>query len=448
MVTASYADTSGQNHSFTNVTTGEVTENTSTQGQVTTQEVSTFHQLMELSGSTISPPTTADVNPTVEKTTKSYPKPSLQTTQMTPPNIQTTASPTSSILPQLNSSIESMKPTTEVQVKEGTPATTVVTSQTSNPVMTTRAHPVISSHTQSQDTGKTLTFQFTSDKTTHPATHPDESTRLISTTPTTTKPADSTSTSRTRQVTGGDATQFTSSYKTSAAMTTPPLTSINETKKTQAPPETNSNNETIHSKVVAGLIGGALVLMMVGFLIIFIKKRKIQKQQAATTEWAGPSPFLEDGADDRQAKLRSSNRISLSSFLPQRLSKRMSLLPEAGEELEDMTAGTFGDEQQRSTFGREVNGSDTQESNGAAVMVPESKSTGGINRQIKSHCFFHACIRMHVHESSCEACWCQHTRTHIILALACLISSRVGRLAAAFLSLPPPPPTLSWLSFS
>lgn len=90
--------------------------------------------------------------------------------------------------------------------------------------------------------------------------------------------------------------------------------------------------------------------MVIGFLVIYIKKRKLQKQQISTTNWAGPTPFLESGADNGQVTLRSSNRISISSFLPQRLSKRLSLLPEVGEEMEDITVGsTFGEQPMNQT---------------------------------------------------------------------------------------------------
>lgn len=92
------------------------------------------------------------------------------------------------------------------------------------------------------------------------------------------------------------------------------------------------------------------MLMMIGFLVIYVKKQKLQKQQISTTNWAGPTPFLESGADDSHVTLRSSNRISISSFLPQRLSKRLSLLPEIGEEMEDITAGsTFGEKSMTQT---------------------------------------------------------------------------------------------------
>uniref|UniRef100_A0A8C4DBY7 Uncharacterized protein n=2 Tax=Dicentrarchus labrax TaxID=13489 RepID=A0A8C4DBY7_DICLA len=350
--------------------TGEV-GNEFTHSQLTTQEASSLNQLSEVT--------------TEKDTTKPSTKPSLQTIQTNPsttflPNIQTAAATTNSISSQLvnNSSTVDMKFTTEVQLKVTTLAAMVVTSQVSNPTKTTMAPRVLSSSTQGQETGKTSTSQLTSDKITHLSTHPRQSTIIISTATTSTKTVESKSAS-TSPVRGGDATKSTRLYKTSMATTKKPFTLITKAKKRQHPDEKNAKdkNGTNHSKAVAGVIGGSLVFMMVGFLVIYVKKRKLQRQQITTSEWAGPSPFLEGGADNGQVTLRSSNRISLSSFLPQRLSKRLSLLPEADEELEDLTAGTtFGNKRQESTAGREVDGNDAQESNGAVVVVPEVKSTG------------------------------------------------------------------------
>uniref|UniRef100_A0A8C6T036 Uncharacterized protein n=1 Tax=Neogobius melanostomus TaxID=47308 RepID=A0A8C6T036_9GOBI len=101
-----------------------------------------------------------------------------------------------------------------------------------------------------------------------------------------------------------------------------------------------------NGKIVAGLIGGALLAMIVGFLVILYKRQKLKQHQISTTEWAGPTPFLEPGGgdgDNGHVTLRSASRISLTSFLPQRLSKRLSLLAESAEEMQDMqemTAGT------------------------------------------------------------------------------------------------------------
>lgn len=116
--------------------------------------------------------------------------------------------------------------------------------------------------------------------------------------------------------------------------------------------------------------------MMVGFIIIYVKKRKIKRQQISTKDWAGPSPFLDSRTDNGEVTLRSSNRISISSFLPQRLSRRLSLLPEEDQEMEDITEGTtFGGKHRKVSFAPEVT-KNGQESNGTAAAVTEMKSTG------------------------------------------------------------------------
>ncbi|XP_029985821.1 cell wall integrity and stress response component 3-like [Sphaeramia orbicularis] len=181
--------------------------------------------------------------------------------------------------------------------------------------------------------------QHTNMTPTPPVTFPSTNVNLM--TSTLTKPAQNDSTT-TFQVMSSGTKPSTSSYKTSTPTTKRPFIRTKKPNKKQDPP--GKKQDTKNGKIVAGLIGGALVLMMIGFLVIYIKKRKLQKQQISTTNWAGPTPFLESGADNSQVTLRSSNRISISSFLPQRLSKRLSLLPEVGEEMEDITAGsTFGE---------------------------------------------------------------------------------------------------------
>lgn len=145
-------------------------------------------------------------------------------------------------------------------------------------------------------------------------------------------------------------------------------------------PKKEATKEGNHGTVVAGVIGGALVLMMVSFLFIYIKKRKLNEQQMTTTNWAGPSPFIERGDDSSQVRLRSSNRISLSSFLPQSLSRRLSLLPEADEEMEDIDPGTtFGDRREGASSAQQGAGRDVEGSTGAAAAAaPEAKTTNGV----------------------------------------------------------------------
>lgn len=385
-LTASGTVTSGQNHNFTNVMRGEV-EKKFTDDQLKIQETSSLNPLSQVSGHTITQSIIVDLKPTEDKNTKPSIKPSLQTTQ-TPfttflPNIRTAATSTNPIPSELNSSTVGIKAMTEVQFKV---ATSAVTSQASNPTTTTRVPPMLSRSTQSHDTGKTLISQLTSDKVIHPSTRPTQSTTLISTTATSTK-HDENKSSSTNLVSGGETTQSPGLYKTSMTTIKTPFIHITKANIGQDPPERNAKSKkgTNTSKVVAGLIGGALVLMMVGFLVIYIKKRKLQRQQITTNDWAGPSPFLEGGADNGQVTLRSSNRISLSSFLPQRLSKRLSLLPETDEELEDMTPGiTFGNTHQESSLSREVDGNPSNESNETAVVAPEKKSTGDAPETVKN----------------------------------------------------------------
>ncbi|XP_041660895.1 protein EVI2B isoform X1 [Cheilinus undulatus] len=254
-----------------------------------------------------------------------------------------------------------------------TVAATVVISTARNPIKTTRTSSMPDSSTQSQDTSQTSASNSTSETTAQTSKRPTESTKLSSTMPASTK-FQSTGTG-----TGGDATESTSLFRTSKAATNKPFIQTTKAKEGQDTQKKSSSD----SKVVAGIIGGALVLMMVGFLAIYIKKRKLQRQQITTTDWAGPSPFLDGGADNGQVTLRSSNRISLSSFLPQRLSKRLSLLQETDEEMEDMTPGsTFGNQIQGTSFGREADGK-VKESNGTAGAKEEMKSTEDNQESVK-----------------------------------------------------------------
>ncbi|CAL9684665.1 unnamed protein product [Knipowitschia caucasica] len=101
-------------------------------------------------------------------------------------------------------------------------------------------------------------------------------------------------------------------------------------------------NGVNHGRIAAWIIGGALIAMLIGFLVIWYKKQKLKKHQIATTDWAGPTPFLETG-EVNNGIVRGASRISLASFLPQRLSKRLSLLAEEMPDMNElMTPSTFG----------------------------------------------------------------------------------------------------------
>uniref|UniRef100_A0A3Q4B5Y2 Uncharacterized protein n=1 Tax=Mola mola TaxID=94237 RepID=A0A3Q4B5Y2_MOLML len=316
----------------------------------TTQETTTSSLPSDVYQSNI-----INTSPTVEETTRASTK-TVQTTPMiVSPNIPTPATPTYSTSSQLDSSTVSA---TGAHLKLTSSAATVVTSPARD--RATAAPSVPTRSTLSQDTGKTS--QSTSVESTYSSTQPTRSTNFISTSTISTKPTENkfTSTSPVIQRSSG-------LYKTSTVI------HVTRPKKKQALPKLNSKTESNHGKIVAGIIVGALALMLVAFLVIYIKKRKLQKQQIATEDWAGPSPFLENEADNGHVILKSSNRISLSTFLPQRLSKRLYLVPKGDEEWEDITPRTtFGDKYQEDTLDQEVARNDVPERNGTAVAASEA----------------------------------------------------------------------------
>lgn len=255
-------------------------------------------------------------------------------------NVQTAAIQSLLFSSKSNTSTEGMQSTTSMLLNDTSSAAMVLINQTDNSTTQATSVPPLPSIT-SERQGKRSTSITTNDKNLiSPSLSSTPHTNLISTH----KLPENNSTNA-----GGGATPYTSSYKTSTATTK--TSSIPVTKKRREPPpnpgnEGKSNKGANHGKVVAWIIGGALVLMMVGFLIIYVKKRKIQEARITTKDWAGPSPFLEGGAGSNgQAELRSSNRISLSSFLPTRLSMRLSILQET-DELEAINNSTFGDKHQ------------------------------------------------------------------------------------------------------
>lgn len=150
---------------------------------------------------------------------------------------------------------------------------------------------------------------------------------------------------------------------TKQAGQTTATTDATKPKKNQAVTGKKATFESNHGAVVGWVIGGTLVLMMLSFLLIYLKKRKLNEQQITTKNWAGPSPFIEDGGQDGA---HSSHRISLSSFLPQRMSRKLSLLPESDEELEDINPGsTFGERRQEASSAQQGAGRETHVAPGA-----------------------------------------------------------------------------------
>ncbi|XP_034403924.1 uncharacterized protein LOC117741182 isoform X2 [Cyclopterus lumpus] len=257
------------------------------------------------------------------------------------------ATPTDSTPPRFDRSTEGRKSTTS-------------SAHASDSIGTTRAPPGSSAQTPTQPATRLVSTQpATRLVSTQPATRlvsTQPATRLVSTVSTSTGPAES----------GGTSTSPVpaASYRTPKAATRPGK---------EEEPDEGPN----HGKVVAGLIGGALLVMVVGFLLIYVKKRRLQNRQMATDDWAGPSPFLAGGADGGggRASTSPSNRISLSSFLTQRLSRRLSALPETGEEFADMTASTFGGK--GSLFAREEDGK--------AGLGPGGRSNGDTPETAEHH---------------------------------------------------------------
>ncbi|XP_041850219.1 protein EVI2B [Melanotaenia boesemani] len=336
----SSAVTSGLDHNLTTVTAGGVTSTRFSQDQQTMQQMSNLDRQSETSGLNITPSTIVDVKTSMGMTQASTHARSLM-------NTQTAGTPIGNRSHDSNDSLG----TTTVKSETISTPTMFPTHEASNPTTPPTVPPMVSNPSQTQSTGKISTSRVSRDETTSRSSPPTQSIPT-STVTASIKPKDQATS--THPVTGGDAAR--------------PSTTITHITK---PIKDHSDNTSNHSKIVAGLIGGALSLMMVGFLVIYIKKRQFQKQQT-TTDWAGPSPFL-SGEDNSQVTLRSSNRISLSSFLPQRLSKRLSLLPEMDKELQDMTPSkTFEGKHQENTFGQAVDGKDAQAKNGSPAVTQEN----------------------------------------------------------------------------
>lgn len=224
------------------------------------------------------------------------------------PNVQTEAPPTFSTQPN-RSQLIGHSPTgpAEVSGRPSTPATAEISTETSP--------------TPSKDASG--------------ASHLTKVTSIPTSPPTATAALASPTTPPTRSTSKASVLPMGPSVTTTTKKTTKPQ---------NAAPGKKATPGAKHGAVVGWVIGGTLVLMMLSFLLIYIRKRKLDEQQITTKNWAGPSPFIENGRDSGQDGPRPSQRVSLSSLLPQRMSRRLSLLPEADEELEDMSPGTtFGD---------------------------------------------------------------------------------------------------------
>ncbi|XP_017163717.1 protein EVI2B-like isoform X5 [Poecilia reticulata] len=303
------------------MTTGNMTQNT----QLATRQLSTLQQLSEI-------PSVNTTTTSVDRTTPEDPRtstPSLHRTRMTPPGILSVNSETA-----LTLTSSSNTPTVKSNIWKS--ITTTLTSQTSQRIKNSTAPPMLSNITQNRGTQRTTTSKIRLNEVTS-SFIPTSTLTAIHTQTTSIKPEERKSKS-TKRVPGGDTTQ-------------PSETPIVDKAE---------KNGSQHGKVVAAIIGSMLSLMIVGFLLICISKQRLQKKQT-TTSWAGPSPLLDGEANNGNAVLGSSNRISLTSFLPHRLSKTFSLLPETNEMTDITSRATLEEKHQRSTFGQAIDRNDAQE---------------------------------------------------------------------------------------
>jgi len=137
-----------------------------------------------------------------------------------------------------------------------------------------------------------------------------------------------------------------------------PTKTLSTTKKTTTkriyPPPKNFQ-KTNPAPAVAAVIGTTFVLMFIAIIFILLKKRKMQRKRLENPEWAGPSPFLDGDVQPNLPNMdesetingRGFNQVSISRYLPQQLSKHLTLGKNTNEEV------IMGDILQGSTFGRQ-----------------------------------------------------------------------------------------------
>ncbi|MEQ2270000.1 hypothetical protein XENORESO_013512 [Xenotaenia resolanae] len=291
---------------FTHVTAVEVTQTT---------QLATLNQLSE--------------TPAVNTTTATFDRNTREETRSYTPLLHTTQS-----MPQTAPTLTSSSGTTIVKSKVWKSTTMVLTSQTSKQINNSTEPVMLSNIAQSHGTGRTPTSQIKLNETTSSFI---STFKVMATFTETTSVKSQVKISTSTKPVPGDEEAHPSTSET------PAVNYINKAKK----------KDSHHAKVVAAIIGAALSLMIVGFLLIYIHKQRLQKQQT-TMNWAGPSPFLEGTANNGDVVLRSSNHISFTSFLPHRLSRRFSLLPETNEMKEITLGATIEEKHKGSTFGQAI----------------------------------------------------------------------------------------------
>ncbi|KAG7470547.1 hypothetical protein MATL_G00115030 [Megalops atlanticus] len=155
----------------------------------------------------------------------------------------------------------------------------------------------------------------------------------------------------------------------------PTTTSTTTRRRPPAPPKPPEQEKSGAGRAVGIIVGLTLILMLLGIAFILLRKRRTQRRQLNDPTWAGPSPFLDGGAqpqlpgsdDEGGDLLKDSKRISLVGILPRRLSKRLSLLKESDEEV------LMGEIPSGSTFGR-VQEDEVKSSNGSLPEQGQNKN--------------------------------------------------------------------------
>lgn len=335
---------SEQQNNLMNVTRGEVTQTI----QMTMQQASTLDNLSEIQAIKTQTITSVDSN-TSEETRRAT-------------NLLHTTPTTSAATPSMNTKIPPTRSTgtTTVQLKILKSTTRVPTTQISKQINNSTQPLKLSKITQSHDKKRISSTQVKI----------KEMTSLLTSTPGLTAIQMETTSIKHEEKRSKITKPVPSTIKAwFSPSETSTVTHINKTKK----------KDSVTGKVVAAIIGSALFLMIAGFLLICIQKERLQKQQKNTT-WGGPSPLLEGEANNGNGVLGTSSRISLNSFLPHRLSKRLSLLPETNEMKDITSRATLEEKHTGSTFGQAMDRNDAQEKKITAA-APEIK-TGSETEEI------------------------------------------------------------------
>lgn len=337
---------SEQQNNLMNGTTGEVTQNI----QLTMHQPSTLDNLSEIQAIKTETITSVDRNTSEETRRSSNSLHTTPTMSAATPSMNTTIAPT----------LTSSSGTTTVEPKVLKSTTMIPTSQISKQINNSTQPLMLSKITQSHGKKRISSTQVKINEMTSLLTYTSGLTAIH--TETTSIKHEEKRSKSTKPVPSTIKAPFSPSE-------TSTVTYIDKTK----------NKHSVTGKVVAAIIGSALLLMIAGFLLICIHKQRLQKQQKNTT-WGGPSPLLEGLANNGNGPLGTPNRISLNSFLPQRLSMAFSLNPETNEMKEITSRTTLEEKHTGSTFGQAMDRNDTQEKKVTAA-APDIK-TGSETEEI------------------------------------------------------------------